>query len=536
MSDAPILEATDRTTGRDALRKNIQAAMALSGAVRSTLGPKGLDKLLVDDEGRSMVTNDGITVLESAKVEHPIAHMLIAASATQDQTVRDGTTTTVLLAAEWLQNAWYLVVQGVHPATIARGYRMAESYCKEHLESLSFDASRDDIQSAAMTALAGKLHKNMQSTISVCAVDAADAITMQSGGKIVADPTRVKVITRSGPALEESKLITGLALPKKRAHVEMPSSLGAGSILLVDGGLELRTLSTDVQLNVTSTSVLQSFRDAEQERLLDQIKMLVDLDISLVACREGIDDSMHAHLAEAGIKAFRRVAKSDLELLARGCGARLVPSIHQANPSDVGVFISSQCERWGDVDHWILETDEGGATFVASGSTDTVVGEVERCFADALGVACRLKENPRLVPGGGAIYVALARRLRRFAETVPGREQLAIEAFADGLETIPRVLAENAGMDPIDTLLQIVSIQTTDDDDSIGLNVLTRQPENMRASNVVEPSRVVGQAISGASEATIAVLRIDDVLWAKQEISVPGDVQAQLDGTAPDRR
>ena len=359
---------------------------------------------------------------------------------------------------------------------------------------------------------------------------------MHANGTIVADPTRVKVITRSGPSVEESKLITGLALPKKRAHVEMPSSLGAGSVLLVDGGLELRSLSTDVQLNVTSTSVLQSFREAEQERLLEQVQKLADLKITLLACREGIDDSMLAHLSEAGIKAFRRVAKSDLELLARGCGARLVPTIHQAKKTDVGVFISSQCERWGDVDHWILETDEGGATFVATGSTETVVGEVERCFADALGVACRLKENPKLIAGGGATYIALARRLRRYAETVPGREQLAIEAFADGLETIPRVLAENAGMDSIDTLLQIVSIQTNDDDDSIGLNVLTRLPENMRTSNIVEPSRVLEQAISGASEATIAVLRIDDVLWAKQEISVPDDVQAKLDGSAPDRR
>ena len=536
MSDTTILDETDRTTGRDALRKNIQAAIALAGAVRSTLGPKGLDKLLVDDEGRSMVTNDGITVLESAKVEHPIAHMLIASSAAQDQSVRDGTTTTVLLASEWLQNAWHLVVQGVHPATIARGFRMAESFCKEHLDDLSFEATQNDIEAATMTSLSGKLHQKIQSIISACAVEAADAVVMESNGSVVADPTRVKVITRSGPAVEDSKLITGLALPKKRAHVEMPSSLPPGNILLVDGGLELRSLSTDVHLNVTSTSALKSFQDAEQQRLLDQVKMLVDLEIKLLACREGIDDSMHAYLADAGIKAFRRVAKSDLELLARGCGARLVPTIHQAKQADVGVFISSRCERWGDVDHWILETDEGGATFVASGSTDAVVGEVERCFADALGVACRLKEHPKLIPGGGATYIALARRLRRYAETVPGREQLAIEAFADGLESIPRILAENAGMDPIDTLLQIVSIQTKDEDDTIGLNAITRQPENMRTSRVVEPVRVLEQAICGANEATIAILRIDDVLWAKQEIGVPDDVQANLDGTAPDRR
>ena len=277
MSDTTILDETDRTTGRDALRKNIQAAIALAGAVRSTLGPKGLDKLLVDDEGRSMVTNDGITVLESAKVEHPIAHMLIASSAAQDQSVRDGTTTTVLLASEWLQNAWHLVVQGVHPATIARGFRMAESFCKEHLDDLSFEATKNDIEAATMTSLSGKLHQKIQSIISACAVEAADAVVMESNGSVVADPTRVKVIMRSGPAVEDSKLITGLALPKKRAHVEMPSSLPPGNILLVDGGLELRSLTTDVHLNVTSTSVLKSFQDAEQQRLLDQVKVLVCL-------------------------------------------------------------------------------------------------------------------------------------------------------------------------------------------------------------------------------------------------------------------
>lgn len=536
MSEVPILEETDRTTGRDALRKNIQAAIALAGAVRSTLGPKGLDKLLVDDEGRSMVTNDGITVLESAKVEHPIAHMLISASATQDQTVRDGTTTTVLLAAEWLQNAWYLVVQGVHPATIARGYRIAEQFCRDAMPELSVEASKEQILAATKTSLAGKLHSQMQSVIAHCAVTAAETIAMGSNGKIVADPTRVKVVTRSGPTIDESNLITGLALSKKRAHRDMPSTLGPGSILLVDGGLELRTMSTDVKLNVTSTEVLQSFRDAEHGRLLKQVEKLSELGVNVLACREGIDDVMHSHLAKAGIQAFRRVAKSDLELLARGCGALLVPTIHQAKENDIGVFIKSYCERWGDSEQWILEADEGGATFVATGSTETVVSEVERCFADALGVACRLMESPKLAPGGGATYIALARRLRRFAETVPGREQLAIEAFADGLETVPRVLAENAGMDPIDTLLQIVSLQSTQNDDSIGLNVLSRVPENMFECEVVEPSRVIEQAISGASEASVAVLRIDDVLWARQEISVPTDVQASLDGTAPDRR
>ena len=519
MSDVPILKDTDRSTGRGALQKNIQAALALAGAVRSTLGPRGLDKLLIDDDGRTMVTNDGVTVLESAKVEHPVARMIINASSVQDKIARDGTTSTVLLSAEMLQNAWHLVTQGVHPAIIARGFRMAEEHARHELAGLSFASDHSHRILATKTCLTGKGHESMQTLLAQLALDAAEAILVDGGQGIQADPTRVKVLPQSGGTIGDSQLVTGLVLAKNRIHDDMPRHIKGGKILLIDGGIERRAMMGSVKLNVTSTGVLDAFREKETALLEEQVAQLKALGVDLLACKEGIDDDARMMLTKAGIKAFRRVARSDLDLLARGCGAKLGHDIKRASSTDLGAFISSKNETWGSTVHWIVETEAGGATFIARGSTEAVLGEVERCFADALGVACQLVEDARLVPGGGATQVALARRLRRYAESIPGREQLGVEAFADALEVIPRVLAENAGLDPIDTLLNLVAAQSNagEKGDQIGLNVLERQPANMVELGVIEPLLILDQGIAGATEAAISVLRIDDVLWAKQD-------------------
>ena len=524
MSEVPILKETTRSTGREALRNNITAAMALAGAVRSTLGPLGQDKLLIDDEGRTMVTNDGVTVLESAKVEHPVANMLINASTTQDRIARDGTTSAVLLSAELLQNAWELVLQGVHPSAIARGYRHAEDACRNHFENLVIKATDDHMLAAATTSLSGKIHQAMQHHMAALAVQAAKAVVEQRPSGPLADPTRVKILTQTGGSMTDSALITGLVLAKKRVSDRMPKQLPSGKIALVDGGLERKELMSNVKLNVSSTGVLESFRQKEKTVLLDQINHLVDLGVTLLACKEGIDDDIHAALTEAGIQAYRRVSRADLDLLARGTNATLNNDVKGLTAADVGVFIKSSNERWNGVMHWIVETEEGGATFIAKGSTNEAVGEVERCFADALGVACQLLEEPALLPGGGATQIALARHLRRFAEGFAGREQLAVEAFADALEIIPRTLAQNAGLDPLDTLLQTVAKQTTDGSSNahfIGLNVERKQPANMVEDGVVEPLRITRQVLAGATEAALSVLRIDDVLWAKQDPTVP---------------
>ncbi|DAC53813.1 MAG TPA: thermosome subunit [Candidatus Poseidoniales archaeon] len=524
MSEVPILKETTRTTGREALRNNITAAMALAGAVRTTLGPLGQDKLLIDDEGRTMVTNDGVTVLESAKVEHPVARMLINASTTQDRIARDGTTSAVLLSAELLQNAWELVLQGIHPSAIARGYRHAEEACRNHFDSLVIEATDAQMHAAATTSLSGKIHNAMQTHLADLAIQAAGSVVEQGLDGPQADPTRVKTLTQTGGSMTDSSLVTGLVLAKKRVSDRMPKHLGSGKVALIDGGLERRDMMSSVKLNVSGPGVLESFRQQEKSMLLEQIDHLVELGVTLLACKEGIDDDVHAALTDAGIQAYRRVARSDLDLLARCTNGTLNNDIKGLTPSDLGVFISSNNERWNGVMHWIVHTEEGGATFIAKGSTNEAVGEVERCFADALGVACQLLEEPLLLAGGGATQIALARHLRRFAERFAGREQLAIEAFADALEIIPRTLAQNAGLDPLDSLLQTVAKQSTDGSDlahRIGLNVERKAPSDMVVDGVVEPLRITRQVLAGATEAALSVLRIDDVLWAKQDPTVP---------------
>ncbi|MEC8242091.1 MAG: thermosome subunit alpha [Candidatus Thermoplasmatota archaeon] len=518
MSEAPILKDTTRSNGREALQKNIQAAMALAEAIRSTLGPKGLDKLLIDDEGRTLVTNDGVTVLETAKVEHPVAKMMINASSTQDRIAKDGTTSTVILAGEMLQNAWQLILQGIHPSTIARGYRKSEQFILESLPEIVFDSDDEIKHSVVNTTLAGKGHSSMQEIIAKLSLEAVQ-IVAESDSSV--DISKIKLISQTGGKVEDSRVFRGLMLPKKRISSDMKREVYEGKILLVDGGLEKNNVSTDLKLNVTKVGVLESFRQEERKMLKQMVDRLVDNNISVLACRESIDDDIKNYLTEQGIQAFRRVSRNDLNMLAKTCNASIVNSIMGISAKNIGEFVSSKNITIDGKDFWIVEGDGNAATIVAKASTVDVVGEVERCFDDSLGVSTQLIEDGKVVCGGGAAYVALAKRLRRFAETIPGREQLAIEAYADAIEVIVRVLAENAGIDPISALLDVVAEQTNANSDNIGLNLTNGKPGNMIELGVLEPQGIIKQAIIGATEVAISILRIDDVLWAKQEMEMP---------------
>jgi len=518
MSEAPILKDTVRSNGREALQKNIQAAMALSEAIRSTLGPKGLDKLLIDDDGRTLVTNDGVTVLETAKVEHPVAKMMINASSTQDRIAKDGTTSTVILAGEMLQNAWRLILQGIHPSTIARGYRKSEQHLLECISEILLDSNDEIKQSVVKTSLAGKGHKSMQEVIANIALDAVEMVVEEDH---TVDVSKIKLISQTGGRVEDSRVFRGLMIPKKRISSDMDKVIINGKILLVDGGLERKNVTTDLKLNVTSVGVLESFRQEERRMLFEQVDKMVGQGITVLACRESIDDDIKSYLTKVGIQAFRRVSKSDLNMLARVCGARLINSIQSTSETDIGNCSLSENITIDGKDFWVVEGDGKAATIVAKGSTVDIIGEVERCFDDALGVSTQLIEDGLVVCGGGASYVALARRLRRYAETIPGREQLAIEAYADAIEVIVRVLAENAGIDPITTLLDVVAEQTNAKSDQIGINLTTGKPENMINLGILEPQGIIKQALVGATEVAISILRIDDVLWAKQDLEMP---------------
>ena len=529
MAEETILESTDRTSGREALRKNVQAAIALAGAVRSTLGPKGLDKLLIDDEGRTLVTNDGVTVLETAKVEHPVARMIINASSTQDRVARDGTTSTVVICAEVLRNAWQLVRQGIHPATIARGFAQSEAFALKLLDEMTIDANPEQMFSAIETSLSGKMERRTQARLSKLAFEASEKISTEKR----TDPTRVKIIHQTGGSAIDTELVTGLAIPKTRVHSEMLEHGGPGSILLVDGGLEKRSPLLDAKLSITSTGMLDAFRAAEVKAVMKQIENLKSIGCDILVVKEGIDDEARQALADAGILAYRRVESKDLELLARACNTSLIHDIGRATKEDLGAFISTREKLKGGTNYWILSSEDDAATLIARGSSTEVLGEVERCFGDALGVACQLQEDPKLLPGGGATQVALARAIRLHAETIPGREQMAMEAWADGLEVIPRALAQNAGLDPIESLLKLTAAQS-EGGVMVGLNLETGIPSDTISRGVLEPVKITRQAISGATEAAISILRIDDVLWAQMDAQVPDDIQQQLAGMGPE--
>ena len=531
MAEAPVLEDTERTTGRVALRKNIAAAMALSGAVRSTLGPKGLDKLLLDDEGRTLVTNDGVTVLETARVEHPVARMLIDASSAQDRAARDGTTSAVVIAAELLRNAWHLVLQGVHPSTIVRGYRMAESEAMAHLVELAFEGSEEDLTTAVRSSLAGKASHAVQNRLADLAMEAAMCVERTVDGVLEVDPTRVSTVMAVGRPATDSEIVEGLVLQKRRAHPDMVKLVENGTIALLDGGLERRKMRGDVTFQATTPDVLDALRRREIERLLDDVEAVAAAGVEVLAVSGAIDDEAHRRLLDLGIQAFRRVPGNDLDVLALATGATVLHHVDALHPDACGRVLESRSHMLGDLHHWTVRGEGHAATLIARGSGDEIVEETSRCFDDALGVAAHLSKDRRLLVGGGASHVHLARHLRRFAEATPGREQMAIEAFADALEVIPRALAENAGLDPIDALLDVTAAQAdaANGAERIGLHLEQHVPTDLGAAGVLEPLSVIRPTVSGATEAACAVLRIDDVLWARLEAQIPDDIQAQLD-------
>ena len=510
-----VLADTERVVGRQALRNNVAAAVALADAVRSTLGPKGLDKLLVGTDGSTLVTNDGVTVLETAKVEHPTAKMLISTSRAQDDEVRDGTTSTVILTAELLVNALELVDRGVHPTIICSGYRMSGPVIDQALSEISREADETASLASVKTSLAGKGDVGMQNILSKLAHDAAQATG--SG-----DPEHVRIITERSGSIKDSELVPGIVLVKSRLHREMKMRNQSGRILILDGGMEHRKPEIEASLKITNLGAIDEFHARARAELQSKIDALKAADIDCLVVRDGIEEEAHAMLSAAGILAYRRVERPEIEHLCRATGARPVYNFEELQEDDIGRFESIREKKWQGVEHTIIEGSQSkGVTVLIRGSTQMRLDEAERAFDDALGVACQLVREPQLLPGGGATQIALARRLRRHAETIPGREQMAIEGFAAALESIPRILAENAGLDPIDELLRITAAQTENDSDWQGLDVNTGQASDMSEAAVTEPLTVTRHAIAGATEAAISVLRIDDVLWAKQDAQEP---------------
>ena len=513
------LEDTDRIHGRTALVNNVKAASSLAGAIRSTLGPKGLDKMLVDGDGSALVTNDGVTVLEEANVEHPTARLLIDASSSQDRSARDGTTTTVLLVAEMLQNALELVRMGVHPSIIVNGYSIALEEAIKEAERVSRDSDDEQKSQVIRTSLQGKGDSSVCSLIASLAIEAADRLVEMEGGDDL-ERMVVKRLQIGEGAVMDSSLVNGLMLLKSRVDANSPENSDGGVVAIIDGGLEQAKLDTDASIEVSSIGILQEFHERSRENLQKQVAQLSSLGVDLLVVRDGIDDEAVTQLTKAGIVAYRRFERSDMDLLSRITGARPTRSVSGLGESDLGKYSKRVEERIADVNHTLIEGDGGGMTLVARGSSPAVREEAIRIFDDAIGVAHRLNSSPGVLPGGGAIQSHLARHLRSFSQSQSGREQLAIEAYASALESIPRILAENAGRDPVEIILSL-SADQRESGAWIGFDLQSGENCDMGEMGILDTEFVVRHALSGATEAAIGVLRIDDVLWARTDPSTP---------------
>jgi len=536
----PILilkEGSSRTRGRDAQGANIAAAKAVAGAVRTTLGPKGMDKMLVDTIGDVVITNDGVTILKEMDIEHPAAKMMVEIAKTQDDEVGDGTTTAVVIAGELLKRAEDLLEQDVHPTVIAHGYRMAADRAQQILnDDIAIDVKPNDtmvLRKIAETAMTGKGAEASREKLTDLVVR---AITMVADEDSSVDTDNIKVEKKVGGSIEDSEIIEGMIIDKERVHPAMPRKVEDAKILLLNAAVEFKKTEVDAEISITSPDQLQMFLDEEERMIRNIVDKIVASGANVLFCQKGIDDIAQHYLAKAGILAVRRVKKSDMDKLARATSGAVVSSIDAIAPEELGkAGLVEEKKISGEEMIFVTECENPKAvSIIIHGGTEHVVDELDRAMEDAIRVVSVAVEDKKFVAGGGAPEIELSLRLREYAASVGGRAHLAIEAFATALEIIPRTLAENAGLDPIDMLVALRAAHEKKGDKNsrfMGLDVFQGKAGDMQKAGVVEPLRVKTQAVSSAAEAAIMILRIDDVIAAsKMSGPAPGAGMDEMGG------
>ena len=521
-----LREGSERTRGRDAQNSNIMAAKAVAAAVRTTLGPKGMDKMMVDSLGDIVITNDGVTILKEMDIEHPAAKMVVEVSKTQDDEVGDGTTTAAVLTGELLKMSEELLDKDVHPTIIASGFRLAATKADEILESIAIDVGSSDdnaLINIASTAMTGKGIEGSKENLARLCVDSVKSVAEEVDGKMVADIENIKVEKKVGGAVEDSELISGMIIDKERVHPNMPKKIKDAKIALLSTAIELKDTEVDAEISITSPDQLQLFLDQEEKMLRDMVGKVTDSGANVIFCQKGIDDMAQHFFAKAGVMAVRRVKKSDIDKLARATGAKIITNLDEIEDGDIGHADKVEEKKIGGGNMIFVTGCENptAVSLMLRGGTEHVVDGLERALEDALRVVGVTIEDGKLVAGGGSPEVELSLKLHEYANSLTGREQLAVNAFADSLEIIPRTLAENAGLDPIDKLVELTS-QHKDGKIHSGLDVFTGEVVDMWERGIVEPLRVKTQAISSAAEAAVMILRIDDVIASKGEPMPPG--------------
>jgi len=515
-----LKEGTRRDRGKGAQFNNIAAAKAVADAVRSTLGPRGMDKMLVDSLGDVVITNDGVTILKEIDIEHPAAKMLVEVAKTQDEEAGDGTTTAVILAGELLKKAEDLIEQNIHPTVIAAGYRQAAEKAREVLEKVAMKISIKDgdiLKKVAMTAMSSKSssgHKELLADISVKAV--STVAEQRADNSYFVDDDNIQVVKKQGGSIADTSLVDGVIIDKERVHPGMPSEVKEAKIALVDAALEVKKTEIDAKIEITDPAQLQAFLNEEESMLKRMVDIVKKSGATVIFCQKGIDDLAQHYLAKENIYAVRRVKKSDMEKLAKATGGKVVTKLDELSKDDLGYAKLVYEKKIGE-DEMTFVTgckNPKAMSILIRGGTEHVVDEVERSLEDATSVVAVAIEDGKVITGGGSSATEIALALRDHASTVGGREQIAIESFADAVEAIPRTLAENAGLDPIDILIELRK-EHKKGNKYARINVFTGKVSDMKKENVIEPIRVGTQAISSATDAAVMVLRIDDVIAAK---------------------
>lgn len=523
-----LTEGSKRTRGKDAQSVNIMIAKAVADAVKSTLGPKGMDKMIVDDLGDITISNDGATILDEMDIDHPAGKMMVEVAQTQDEEVGDGTTTAVVIAGGLLEKAESLLDDDIHPSIIVKGYRIAARKAKEIAEKtadpISFEQTKA-LQHIAQTSMTGK-SAEAEEALAKIVVKAIKQVAEKKKDKVEIDKDMIKVEKKEGASLAKSALIEGIVIDKEVVHAGMPREVKNAKIALIDSALEIKETETSAEISISDPEQLQAFVDKEESMLQEMVNAIKKSGANVVFCQKGIDDLAQHFFSKAGIAAVRRVKKSDMEKLSKATGAKIVTRVKDISKDDLGKA-SDAYEKKVSGDRMVFVEgckNPKSVTILLRGGSEHVIDEAERAVNDALGTVTTALRDQKMVTGGGSIEMEIAIQLKNFAGSVGGREQLAIEAFANTLEELPRALASTAGMDPIDVLVELRAEHKKKNGKYIGIDVYKARLADMKKSNVIEPLSVKTQAIVSGSEVAEMILRIDDIVagTGKSKGGAPG--------------
>ena len=520
----PVLilkEGTSRSRGKEAQKNNITAALAVAETVKSTLGPRGMDKMVIDSMGDITITNDGATILDEIDVAHPAAKMMVEIAKTQDKMVGDGTTTVVVLSGELLKKADELLEQDIHPIVIIGGYQKAVKKAVEVLEKAAVPVDlgdREALKKVAMTSMRSKAVSSSRDFLAEVAVDAVNLVSEKRGDTMLADIDNIQIVKKEGKSILDTTLIKGIILDKEVVHAEMPKRVEKAKIALLNAALEVEKTEISAEIRIRDPSQVKAFLDKETAMLTGMVEKVAAAGANVLVCQKGIDDMAQHFLAKRGILAVRRAKESDMEKLSRATGGKVVTNINDLKASDLGHADLVEERKVGDDKMVFVEgcKHPKSVSLLIRAGLERMVDEAERAMKDALSVVADVVENNKVVAGGGSIEAEIAKELRKYATKVGGREQMAISAFAEAMEVIPRTLSDNAGLGTIDVLVNLRAAHEKPKGQFMGVEVFSGKIVDMMEEGVLEPLSVKEHAVKSATEAATMILRIDDVVAASK--------------------